>query len=253
MTENQALFDYVLSLADDRLILGQRLGEWCGHGPILEEDIALTNISLDCFGQAKLFLEYASSIDSKKRSADQLAFLRDTSDFKNIQLVEQPNSDFAVTIIRQFLFDVYSNYLYESLSKSTNTNLAAIAAKSIKEVKYHRRHSQNWVIMLGDGTEESHQKVQLALDILWPFTNEFFKPSEFELLLIENNIAANCLDFKEQWQTDVNSVFSEATLSIPENSQYIVDGGRFGNHTEHLDLLLNDMQYLQRTYPGAKW
>ncbi|MCB0278584.1 MAG: phenylacetate-CoA oxygenase subunit PaaC [Calditrichaeota bacterium] len=253
MTKNGLIFNYLLGLADDRLILGQRLGEWCGHGPILEEDIAMTNIALDCFGQAKTLLELAANYDEEKREADGLAFLRDAADFKNLQLVELPNTDFAYTMVRQFLIDSFTTLFYEQLKSSALQELSDFAAKAIKEVTYHLRHSRNWLVTLGDGTDESHERTQAALDYLWPYTDEFFKTNEIETELIAQNIAVDTKSFKDKWLDNVKVAISEATLKLPGNHLYISAGGRNGNHTEHLGHILSDMQFLQRSYPGAQW
>ena len=216
-TQND-VFEYLLRLGDDRLILGHRISEWCGHGPILEEDIALANIALDYVGQAINFLKLAGEIESEGRSENDLAYFRDALDYKNLMLVEQPKGDFGYTVARQFLFDVYSFYLLEALQKSTLENLAAIAAKSLKEVRYHLRHSSQWVLRLGDGTEESHQRIQNAINDLWMYTGEMFLVDEVEQRLIELNIAPNGQILKTHWQQMVNDIFSQATLQTPDDA-----------------------------------
>lgn len=252
MTEKQALREYALRLGDDSLILGHRLSEWCAHGPILEEDIALTNISLDLVGQATSFLEYASELDEDNKTADDLAFLRYERDFKNVLLVEQPNGDFGQTIVRSFLFDVFHKLLFEKLTKSSDAQIAAIAEKSLKEVIYHLRHSSEWMIRLGDGTEESHERVQKSLDKLWAYRTELFYMDETDHLLIDKGIAVDLSEIREEYDKQVLSVLNEATLTVPDNT-WNKEGGRKGTHTEHLGFLLAEMQYMQRAYPGMEW
>jgi len=247
------LFDYLLRLGDDRLILGHRLSEWCGHGPILEEDIALTNIALDCIGQANSFLGLAGAVENKGRDADKLAYFREAIDFKNLTLVEQPNGDFGGTIARQFLFDAYSFLLYESLQASQFEELAAIAAKSLKEARYHLRHSSQWVLRLGDGTAESRDRIQNAIDDLWRFTSEMFHVDEIEQRLIAAGIGADNASLKPKWEAMIRDVFSEATLQIPDDHGYMSEGSRQGRHSEHLGYILAEMQILPRSYPDAKW
>lgn len=245
-------FDYLLRLGDDRLILGHRLSEWCGHGPILEEDIALANIALDCIGQAIAFLKLAGEVESKGRSEDDLAYFREAIDYKNLMLLEQPKGDFAYTIARQFVFDVYSYHLLEELQNSTFEELAAIAAKSLKEVRYHLRHSSQWVLRLGDGTEESHQRIQNAFDKLWRFTGEIFQPDEIEKRLVAQKIVPDSAGLKAKWQKMVEDILTEATLSVPDES-YMISGSRQGRHSEHLGYILSEMQILPRSYPDAEW
>lgn len=249
---NPALFEYVLRLADDSLILGQRLGEWCGHGPILEEDIALTNISLDLIGQAISLYDFAAEIEGKGRNHDQLAYLRFENEYKNVLLVEQPNGDFAMTMLRQFFFDAFRLPLYEALMQSPEAQLAAIAAKSVKETRYHLKHSSEWVIRLGDGTEESHKRAQAAIDHLWRYTNElFFQDFNDEQLQAEGYVP-NLKALEATWKQTVNAVLEEATLSIPSNN-WKFDGGREGRHSEHMGYILSDLQYMQRAYPNMEW
>jgi len=234
------------------LILGQRLSEWCGHGPILEEDIALTNIALDLIGQATELYEYAAQVENKGRTADDLAFLRLEREYKNVLLVEQKNGDFGKTIVRQFLFDNFQLLNYTQLLNSSDAQVAAIAEKSLKEVKYHLKHSSEWVIRLGDGTEESHQRVQESVDDLMRFVEELFFQNEVNELLQEDKLIGDCEDFKQQFYQNVNNVLTEATLTIPE-IKYHQKGGRKGIHSEHMGFLLAEMQYMQRTYPGMQW
>lgn len=250
MKEN--LFEYLLRLGDDSLILGHRMSEWCGHGPILEEDIALTNISLDLIGQATSFLKYAGEVEGNGRDEDKLAFLRLEKEYRNSLLVEQANGDFAVTILRQFLFDAYRLPLFESLQHSKDAQLAAIAEKSLKETKYHYRHSAEWVIRLGDGTEESNQRAQKAIHSLWRFAADLFHSDTVEKELEVAEILPNMVEVKEKWLQNVKTVLAEATLSLPDNN-WEQHGGRLGKHTEHLGYLLAEMQYMQRAYPNMEW
>lgn len=247
-----ALFEYLVRLGDDSLILGQRLAEWCGHGPILEEDIAMTNISLDLIGQTTSLLKYAGEVEGKGRSEDDLAFLRYENEYKNALLVEQPNGDFGMTMMRQFLFDTFRLALYSRLTKSTDKHLAAIAEKSLKETKYHFRHSAEWIIRLGDGTEESNRRVQDALETLWRYTAELFDVDEVQTKMENEGVAPKMDEVKEEWTKQVNQVLEQATLKIPDNN-WEQRGGRKGVHTEHLGFLLADLQYMQRAYPGMEW
>jgi len=249
---SQALFQYVLQLADDSLILGQRLGEWCGHGPALELDMALTNISLDLFGQSRSLYQYAAEVEGKGHDEDDLAFLRNPNEFRNCLLVEMPNGDFADTIVRQYFFDEFQVALYQGLSESKDQRLSDIATKSLKETIYHRRLSAEWVKRLGDGTEESHSRMQKAIDHLWHFTGSMFKIHPVDEKMLAEGIAPSLSDMKSQWLEDVKDIISEATLSIPE-ADWMHNGGRGPVHTEHLGLMLAEMQVLQRSYPGAKW
>lgn len=249
---NKALFEYTLRLGDDSLILGQRLSEWCGHGPILEEDIAMTNIALDLIGQANNLLEYAADIQHEGKTADDLAFLRFDKDYKNLLLVEQPNGDFGQTMVRQFFFDAYRKLLFDRLITSSDAQLAAIAEKSIKETKYHLKHSSEWVIRLGDGTEESHDRIQSAIDALWRYTDELFYTDEVDEELIGQGVIPDMSGIKEEWMNYVSNVLEEATLSIPDNG-WTFGGGRVGKHSEHLGYILADMQFMQRAYPGMEW
>lgn len=249
---NEQLFQYLLRLGDDSLILGHRMSEWCGHGPILEEDIAMTNIALDLIGQATSILEYAGTVEGKGRDADALAFLRFDREYRNLLLVEQPNGDFGMTIVRQFLFDAFRKPLFEALQHSTDKQLAAIAEKSLKETKYHLKHSAEWVIRLGDGTEESHQRAQDAVDALWRYTAELFYTDEVETTLIEQGIVPDLNAIRAEWERTVHEVLEEATLSIPQTG-WEQKGGRVGYHSEHLGYILAELQYMQRAYPGMTW
>ena len=247
-----SLFEYVLRLGDDSLILGHRLSEWCGHGPILEEDIAMTNISLDLVGQATSLLGYAGELEGKGRDADALAFLRFDRDYKNVLLVEQPNGDFGMTMLRQFFFDAYRKPLFEKLQHSTDQHLAAIAEKSLKETKYHLKHSSEWVIRLGDGTEESNARIQDSLNTLWRYTNELFFTDEVDAELVEKGIVPSLQEIQLEWKATVNAVLGESTLTIPTNN-WKQEGGRKGLHSEHLGYILAELQYMQRAYPNMQW
>lgn len=250
--EDNKLFKYILRHADNALILGQRLGEWCGHGPVLEEDIALTNISLDLIGQARSYLTYAGEVEGASRDEDRLAFFRIDTEYYNLQLVELPNGHFGDTIARQFLFDHFSFLMQEALSKSSDEQISAIAAKSLKETAYHRMHSSDWVRRLGDGTAESHERIQESINELWAFTGEMFKADKLDNWAHEQGIAPALADLYPLWKANVSSILEEATLKVPED-QWMHDGGKRGIHTEHLGYILAEMQILPRTYPDAKW
>lgn len=247
-----SLFEYLLRLGDDSLIIGHRLSEWCGHGPILEEDIAMTNIALDFVGQTASLLELAGEVEGKGRTNDDLAFLRFDKDYRNLLLVEQPNTDFGFTMMRQFLFDAYRKPLFERLTKSNNAQLAAIAEKSLKETRYHLRHSSEWVIRLGDGTEESHERIQESLNTLWRYTSELFYADEVDVELTASGVLPSMVGLEAEWKKTVDEVFGEATLSIPEKP-WKFEGGRKGQHSEHLGYILTELQYMQRAYPGMEW
>lgn len=249
---SNARFRYVLRLADTSLVLGQRLGEWVGHAPALEEDLGLANLSLDLIGQARLLLTYAGELEGKGRDEDQLAFLRDGTDFLNLTLVEQPNGDFAHTLVRQLLIDAWQLELFEALQLSSDQRLAAIAAKALKETRYHWRYSAGWVVRLGDGTEESRARVQAALDELWRFTDELFTPDEIDLDMAAQQVAPDIAALKPKWIARIDEVLREATLTRPADTTYPWHG-KSGRHTEHLGYLLAEMQFLQRAYPGAQW
>jgi ring-1,2-phenylacetyl-CoA epoxidase subunit PaaC len=250
--KNNFLFEYCLRIGDTALINGQRLGEWCGHGPILEEDIALTNISLDLIGQARALLTYAGELEGKGRTEDDLSYLRDELEFRNVLLAEQPNGDFAQTILRQFLISSFHFYFFSELKNSADKMLSALAEKSLKEIAYHLRHSSQWVIRLGDGTEESQMRMTNAVEELWMFTGDLFDMDETDKVLIEQNIAVDLSKVKTDWEKKVKEVFDEATLRVPQNV-FMISGSRKGKHTEHLGYILAEMQVLQRTYPGATW
>ena len=246
-----SLFTYTLRIADSSLILGQRMSEWCSNGPTLEEDIAMSNISLDMFGQANGFYQYAAQLDGTK-SADELAFRRNEREFFNHQLVEQENGNFGTTMVRNFLHDVFNFLFYTELSKSKDETLSALASKSLKEVKYHLRHSSNWLIRLGDGTGESNTIVQDALEELWMYTGELFEMDNLDTELLNNGIAVDNSALKLEWDIMVNKTLVKAKLTRPEDA-YMATGGKKGIHTEYLGFILSEMQFLQRAYPDAKW
>ncbi len=249
---NDALLQFLLRMGDNTLILGHRVSEWCGHAPVLEEDIALANTALDLIGQTQMWLGLAGEIDGGK-SADDLAFLRDAWDFRNVLLVEVPNGDFGRTLMRQFLFDAWHSIMLGHLMKSSDERVAAIAAKASKEVTYHLERSGDTVVGLGDGTEESHARMQEALDYLWPYVGEMFASDDVDAEMVAARIAPNPADLRAEYDALIERVLSEATLTIPE-SRFAHKGGRDGRmHTEHLGHLLTQMQWLQRAYPGAKW
>ena len=250
--EKQNLHDYLLTLGDNAMILAQRLGELCGHGPNLETDIALTNISLDLLGQTRGYFQYAAK-QLEEKTEDDIAFLRKEREYCNVLLVEQPNTDFAYVIMRQFLFDCYHLMLLEWLAvNSSDETVMAIARKAVKESRYHRRFSSDWVRRLGDGTQESHQRVAKALEDLWPYTQEFFVPSDIEKQAASTGIGPDLTSFQADYYQTVTAVLEEATLTVPEQA-YFQKGGKQGIHTEHMGYLLADLQYMQRTYPNMKW
>ena len=252
MASEKLISEYALRIGDTSLILGQRLGEWCGHGPVLEEDIALTNISLDLIGQATAFLAYAGIKEGKNRNEDHLAFFRETRDFRNTLLSEQPNGDFAQTILRQLFVSVFQYYFFDRLQKSKDEMFAALAAKSLKEVSYHVRHASEWTYRLGDGTEESRMRIISATTELWRYTGDLFSMDETDETLLSLNIAVDLKEVKQDWEKKINEVFSKATLEIPKDV-FMITGGIKGNHTEHLGHLLSEMQIVPRSYPNAEW
>jgi ring-1,2-phenylacetyl-CoA epoxidase subunit PaaC len=244
--------EYLLRLADSPLILAQRLSDWCGHGPVLEEDLALSNMALDLIGQARLLLAHAGQVESIGRDEDQLAFLRAENEYRNLTLVELPNGDFGQTVMRNFLFSAHQVELWQRLQSSTDTKLAAIAAKSVKESAYHLRHSADWVVRLGDGTEESHRRMQAALDTLWPYTAELFDPDGVDRAVASSGIGIDPSTLKPDWLTLVSQIVDEATLSQPTDTP-VISTGKSGRHSEHMGHLLGELQYLQRAFPGAQW
>jgi ring-1,2-phenylacetyl-CoA epoxidase subunit PaaC len=249
---NEALFTYVLRLADNALVLGHRLSEWCGHAPVLEEDLALGNIGLDLIGQARALYTYAGEIEGRGRDEDALAYLRDARDFRNILLVEQPNGDFAVTMVRQLIYAAFAHPHFTALTRSRDATLAAVAAKSVKELAYHLRHCAEWTIRLGDGTTESHRRTQAAVDELMPYAGEMFEVDEVEAPLIAAGIAVDPAPLKGEFDRTLTHILAEATLVRPA-SAWSQTGGRSGRHSEHLGHILAELQFLQRAYPGARW
>ena len=252
----QALFEYLLRLGDNGLILGHRLSEWCGHAPVLEEELALSNIALDLIGQAQLWLELAGEIEARfqgpGRNADQLAYRRDVAEFRNLLLVEQPNGNFADTMARQFYFDLWHYLLLEQLSTSHESRIAAIAGKSVKEVRYHLERSSDWVIRLGDGTELSHQRMQQALDEFWIFTGELFMADAVDETVLTAGFGVDVAGLRQPWREQLAAVLAEAGLVMPQ-ADWSRRGGKQGIHSEHLGYLLAEMQFLQRAYPDASW
>jgi len=244
--------NYILRLADSPMILGQRLSEWCGHGPILEQDIALTNIALDFIGQARNLYQYAAEVEGKGRTEDDFAFLRDPLDYKNVLLVEQPNGNWGQTIMRQFLYDSFNFYFYNELKNSTDTQISAIAEKSSKEIKYHLRYSSEWVVRLGDGTEESHAKMQNALDDMWMYSGELCAPDALDKEMATAGIGVDLDKIRPYIVEKVDAVLTRATLQKPESS-WMQSGGKQGKHSEHLGFILAEMQFMQRAYPEAEW
>ena len=246
------LNNYVIGLADDSLILGQRLSEWCSNGPFLEEDLALSNVALDFLGRAQMLYNYAADLEGEQTSADDLAFLRDAREYKNNLINELPIGDFGYTIARQFILDSYGVLFMQALTDSSDATLAAIAAKAIKESTYHLRRSRDWVLRLGDGTEESHQRIQDAFDQLWGYTAELFEMTDSETALLSTGVSVDKAQLQARWLSSVKQTLDEATLSIPTD-EWSISGGRSGIHTEHLGQILAELQYLQRAYPGVSW
>ncbi len=263
---------YILQMADNALVLGHRISEWCGHGPVLEQDIAITNTALDHIGQARNLYQYAAELynqlnETEKKNAftgffleegktateDTFPYLRDAWDFKNILLVEQANEDWAYTIARSYFYDTFMLLFYTELSRSKDETMQAIASKSLKEVQYHHRWSREWVLRLGDGTEESHQRMQNAILDLWAYTGEMFLPSQVDIEMLESGDGVNIDSLKAQWFSQINETLSEATITVPDLNAWMHHGGKQGNHTERLGFILSDLQYLQRAYPDAIW
>ncbi|MBM7048417.1 1,2-phenylacetyl-CoA epoxidase subunit PaaC [Rhizobium lusitanum] len=250
--DNAALFEFLLRMGDNTLILGHRLSEWCGHSPALEEDIALSNTALDMIGQTQLWLGLAGEVEGKGRNADALAYLRDGLDFRNVLLVERPNGDFGKTLMRQFLFDAWHYVLLKALKSSSEKRVAEIAEKALKEVSYHLDRSRDLVIRLGDGTAESHRRMQDALDDLWPYTGELFVGDASDAAVAVDGVAPEPASLKASWDELVAETLDEATLKTPADG-YMQKGGKRGIHTEHLGFILSDLQFLQRAYPGGTW
>lgn len=246
-------FEYLLRLADNALVLSQRLTEWCGKGPALEEDMALANVALDLIGQARFWFSYAGEIEGKGRDEDKLAFLRDAHEFRNLLLVEQPNGNYADTLARQFYFDSWHFLLLQQLLKSTDERIASIAEKSLKEVSYHVRRSADLVVRLGDGTEKSRAMMQAALEDLWMYTDEMFQADALDQAMAVQGVAPDLASLREPWLNYICEVFEEATLTVPPMNAWMQKGGKQGVHSEKLGYLLAEMQFLQRAYPGANW
>jgi ring-1,2-phenylacetyl-CoA epoxidase subunit PaaC len=252
MTENSPTVDYLLRLGDNCLVLGHRLSEWVGHGPIIEVEIALANVALDLLGQARLWLALAGDIEGRGRDEDQLAYLRDAGDYRNVLLVEQPNGDYAMTMARQFYFDAFHHLLLQRLVDVSDRRIADIAAKALKEVDYHLRRSCDWVIRLGDGTDESHRRMQAGIDELWYYTGELFERDAVDEAAVQCGVGVDPSALKAEWEKNVAVIAGEATLALPKPG-WAQRGGKRGVHSEHLGYLLAEMQFLQRAYPGATW
>jgi len=246
------VFEFALRMGDNCLILAQRVGAWCGHAPVLEEDIALANTALDLIGQTKLWLGLAGELEGAGRSADDLAFLRDSRDFRNCLLVEQPNGDFGQTLMRQFLFDAWHHPMLKALTQSGDARVAEIAEKAVKEAAYHLDRSHDLVVRLGDGSAESHGRMQSALDALWPFTDELTSADEAEQAAAEAGAAPDFRSLQPRWEATVRAAFADGALSPPEDV-FMRTGGKAGLHSEAFDYLVGEMQMLQRTHPGARW
>ncbi len=243
---------YLLRRADDSLILGHRLSEWCGHAPMLEEEMALANMGLDLLGQARALYAYAGEVEANGHGEDDFAYLRDVRGYRNLLLVEQPNGDFAKTILRQFLYAAFATPYWRATSSSRNRILAGVAEKAEKEMAYHRRHAAEWVVRLGDGTTESHNRITIALNDLWPFTAEMFEADALDHAVIEEGIAIAPETLRQDWRETISEVFRRATLAVPADG-WMQKGGRAGLHSEHLGHLLTELQYIQRAFPGAIW
>jgi len=246
------LYNFVLHLGDNALILGHRLSEICGHGPALEQDMAVTNIALDLVGQSRNLFQLAAQLKGGDATEDSLAYLRDATGYKNVLLAEQKNGDFAKTIVRQFFYDAFNYHCYQRLLQSKHKDIAAIADKAIKEITYHLKWSSEWVIRLGDGTEESLRRINDAIEDLWPYTGEMFKFADYEVACNESGVFPNIQGIKADWDEEVSSVFGLAGLEVPKDT-WMHDGGKRGVHSEHLGFLLAEMQFLQRAYPGQEW
>ncbi|MEW6703798.1 MAG: 1,2-phenylacetyl-CoA epoxidase subunit PaaC [Pseudomonadota bacterium] len=243
---------YVLRLADTCLILAQRLGEWTGHAPVLEEDIALANMSLDLIGQARALLTHAARLDGRGHDEDQLAFLRDERDFVNPTLVELPRGDFAFTVLRNLAVSTFLKLMWERLADSNDEELAAIAGKAVKEARYHQQHAADWAVRLGDGTDESARRMRAAIDLLWPYTKELFVDDAVDEAASQAGLGPKCSALREAWWAEMTEVLSEAQLPLPAETPFVTEGKR-GRHSEHMGYLLAEMQYLQRAYPGGAW
>lgn len=252
MKSQEHLFTYCLRLADNALILGHRLSELCSKAPFIEEDLAQTNIALDMIGRSQALLDYAGQLEGKGQSADDLAYRRPEKEYYNHLLIEQPNGDFAHTLARQLYLSLFELHFYAELEKSKDTTLASIAAKTVKEIKYHLEHTSDWVIRLGDGTAESKRRMQKAIDDFWMYTGELFEMDDLEMALMSSGIAVDLIPIKSKWLSELKTVLQEATLQLPDDS-YMQTGSRKGVHTEYMGHILSEMQYLQRAYPDATW
>jgi ring-1,2-phenylacetyl-CoA epoxidase subunit PaaC len=252
MTREEALVEYLIRIGDNSLIMGHRMSEWCGHGPILEQDIAIINIALDHIGQAKNWLDLACEVEGKGRTSDDLAYHRDAFDYRNFLLCEQPNGNWGDTLVRGFFFDTWNYFFNQQLANSSDERIAAIAQKSLKEISYHKNYSADWMIRLGDSTEESHEKMQHALNELWMYTGELFMMDEVDERMLKEKAGADLSIVKKEWEKVVNEILAEATLQKPEGA-WMQKGGKKGIHTEHLGYILAEMQFLPRAYPDAKW
>lgn len=253
MSTDMKLYDFLLQMADDRLILGHRLSEWSGHGPILEEDLALTNISLDLLGAAQELYKYAAEINPEIKDENEIVYFRDDIEYKNLLLLELPNGDYAQTILKQFFYDTFAMFYLQELSNSKDERLKAIADKTIKETKYHWRHSSEWVIRFGDGTEESKKRLLDSLDYLWTYTGEMFETDERFSELIEQGILPEAKKIKKMWLEKVKEIFTKATIEMPDENSFMQTGGRAGRHTEYLGYILHELQFLTRSIPDAEW
>lgn len=248
----EPLVEFCLRMGDNVLILGHRNSEWCGHAPVLEEDIALANMALDLIGQTQLWYGLAAEVEGKGRTPDQIAYLRDAPEFRNSLLVEQPNNDFGHTLMRQYLFDSWHFLMLKSLIGSSDKRVAEVAEKAVKEVSYHLERSRDLIVRLGDGTEESHKRLQDALNILWPYVAELFEADAVDQAMADAGIAPDLESLRAEWQSEITKTMANATLDIPE-TDHEIKGGKSGVHTEHMGFILAEMQFLQRAYPGAQW
>lgn len=250
--QNQDLYEYTLRFGDTALILGQRLAEWCGHGPVLEQDIALTNIALDQIGQARQFLQYAAELKGGDTTEDSLAYHRDAHEFRNLLMVEQENGHWGDTLARQFFFDTYNYFVFEKLTASSDERLASIARKALKEIAYHAQWSAEWIIRLGDGTEESHERIQKSIEDVWMWTGEMLEADDLDSRMLEAGIGVDLSEIRTLWYDKVDQILNIATLTRPEADGH-QRGGKRGVHSEQLGYILAEMQYLPKTYPDAKW
>lgn len=252
MEQKQALFNYLLRLGDNAAILGHKLSEWCGHGPELEEDIAIINTALDLLGHARSLYTYAGEVEGKGRDEDDIAYLRIEREYRNALICELPNGHYGDTIARQFLFDQFNHLLFSELVNSTDETVAAIAAKALKEIRYHLRRSTEWTLRLGDGTQESHDRIQQSFNDIWMYTGDLFAQDESDAVVVAAGIGPDLDQLYPIWKEKVKAVLEEATLQMPKDS-WMQSGSKQGRHTEHMGYILADLQYMQRTYPGCEW